>query len=116
PPDEAEAAPLQVLRHRLRLGGLRWELAELGDRVVNRTTVHERPQVLDEAGPGALERQRRAGVVDRGLDLGAIADDARIEHQPIDVVEAERRDALRLETEERRPVPVALAQDRRPGQ
>ena len=70
--------------------------------------------MVDERRPVALERQDRPGVVDRRLDLRAVAHDPGVEHQPVDVVGAEGRHRLRLEPRERRPVPVALPQDRRP--
>ena len=48
--------------------------------------------------------------------FAAVPDDAGVEHQPIDVVRAERGDLLGLESGERLAVTGALPQDRRPGE
>jgi hypothetical protein len=62
------------------------------------------------------QRERRARVGDRSLDLAAVADDARIGEQPLDVAFVEARDARWVEAGERAPEVAALAQDRQPRQ
>src|SRR4051812_33145575 len=62
------------------------------------------------------ERERRARVRDRGLDLAAVADDRRVAEETLHVALAEPRDALRIEAFEGGAEPVALAQDRDPRQ
>ena len=51
-----------------------------------------------------------------GEDLGAVAHDSGIRHQPLDVGVAERGDDLGVEAVERLAEGRALAQDGRPGQ
>jgi hypothetical protein len=70
--------------------------------------------VLGEASAFAPELQNRLGVRDRRLDLGAVADDSGVVHQPLDIARAEARDRGGIEASECAPVPVALAQDGRP--
>src|SRR6185295_5601434 len=52
----------------------------------------------------------------RRLDLGAVANDARVAEQAPDVVVAEPGDRVGLEARERGPERLALAQDRQPRQ
>ena len=111
--DEAEAAPLQLLAHRRRLGGLRRDLADRAKRVHARLAVDERPEQLAERH---VERERRPGVPDHGLDLAAVADDAGVAEQPLDVAFAEAGDRLDVPAGERGAVALALVQDRRPGE
>ena len=62
------------------------------------------------------QRQRRAGICDRRLDLAAVAHDRVVEEQALDVVFRELRDHLGIEARERAPEGLALAQDRQPRQ
>ena len=71
----------------------------------------ERPQQL-----GERHVERGAGVRDRGLDLGPVAHDRGVGHQPLHVLLAERGHDLGVEARERGPEALALAQDRDPGQ
>ena len=65
-------------------------------------------------GQSAGHVERGGGIVDRGLDLAPVADDARIREQALDVVPVERGDATDRESRERPPEGLALAQDRQP--
>ena len=110
---EAEAAPLQLLAHRRRLRGLGGDLRD-GAKVVHAGfAADERPEQLAERH---VERERRACVSDRGLDLAAVADDAGVSEQPLDVALAEARDRLDLPARKSLPVALPLVQDRRPGE
>ena len=73
-------------------------------REIGRRTTRTRAAVVEE----------RAGVADRRVDLGAVADDPGVGHQPRPVVVVEGRDDRRVEAAERRAERLALAQDRRP--
>jgi hypothetical protein len=57
-----------------------------------------------------------AGVRDRRLDLAAVADDAGIGEEPLDLTLAERGDGIDVEPGEARTERGALAQDRDPRQ
>src|SRR5690348_9082925 len=56
------------------------------------------------------------GVVDGRLDLGPVADDALVAHQPRDVAGREARDGGSIEAPERRTEVLAFAQYREPAQ
>ncbi len=113
--DELEAARRQFLRDRDRdrrrgghaLGGL--------ERVHLRLAANIAPQQLGEAGAFLhdLEIALRAG--DGTLDLGAVAHDAGIVHQRLDLPGVVARNFRRLEIVERFAEIVALAQDGDPG-
>ena len=111
-PDEAEARLAQLLRERLRAGRLR-------EPVVRASAAPGPSTRYDQtsSGSGALgiaQRDRRARVGDRGLDLAAVPDDPGVGEQPLDVRLAELGDALGVEARERRAEVLALAQDRQP--
>src|SRR5438874_11380545 len=111
-PDEAEAAPFQVLAHRLRLGRLGRDLGEGPPGVDDRLSAHERPEMRVQAA----ELQRCPGIPDRRRDLRAVADDRRVCEKPLDVALVESGHALRIEAGERAAIALALAEDRRPGE
>ncbi len=71
---------------------------------------------LGERLPLLMHRGGGLGVVDRRLDLAAVADDAGVLQEPVDVALAEARDRLDVEVREGGPEVLALAQDREPGQ
>ena len=110
---ETEAAPLQLLAHRRRLRGLGGDLRD-GAKVVHAgVAADERPEQLAER---QVERERRPRVSDRGLDLAAVANDAGVSEQPLDVALAEARDRLDVPAGKRLAVTLPLVQDRRPGE
>ena len=75
-----------------------------------------RPEHLVERAAGRVQVPQRPTVGDRRLDLGAVAHDAGVGHEPGHVVVAERGDDLGVEVGERRPERGPLAQDRDPGE
>jgi hypothetical protein len=72
-------------------------------------------QVAERLAPRS-QRADGAGIVDRGFDLAAVADDPGVIQQPRDVRRAEGGDRLDLEVGEGPPEAVSLAQDREPGE
>ena len=108
--DEPEAAPLQLLRERRRLGRRRREIAHPG----RPTRPRRRREPPDEVGQAAGKLERGDGIPDRRLDLAAMADDRRVGEQPLHVALVEPGDALDREAGERLPEALALAQDRQP--
>jgi len=116
--DEGPAALLEVLRERDRLrsrahpperrpgqpsragGGIRLETPEVGG---------ERAELVAEIA-GA------AGVVDGGLDLPAVADDAGVGEEARHVARPEARDLLEVEPREGAAERVALPEDGEPGE
>ena len=104
--DEGEPAPPQLASEGaglLRHGG---HVAQRPRRRRGRRS--ERPEERIEPSLGT-ERERGLRVGPRRLDLLAVAHDAGVAHQPLDVGIGERGDGLRLEATEggvkRRPLP-----------
>ena len=62
------------------------------------------------------QRAGATGVLDRRLDLPAVADDAGIAQEPRHVPRAEAGDPLEVEAVEDLPEPLPLAEDRQPGE
>ena len=69
---------------------------------------------LGERRAALAQREHRAGVRDRGLDLLAVAHDARVPEQPLDVGGTERGNQLGIEAREGAAEGLSLAQDRQP--
>ena len=109
--DEPEARPLQSLREGGRLRGR-------GEPVGGRDgyRVHRgrpSPEELVQRDVVA-QGDRRSGVRDRGLDLAAMTDDARIAEQTADIALAETGDDVGVEARETCTERLALPQDRQP--
>ncbi len=116
--DEGPAALLQVLRQRRRLGRRRHggqDLARDPART-RRPCGLPAPEVGRQRPEFGRQLLRALRVVDRRFDLAAMADDARVAEQPLDVARLEPRDALELEIGEAFAKSLALAQDREPAQ
>src|SRR5207244_3511661 len=112
--DEAEGGRAQLLRQRSRLRRRRVPVRS-GAR--SATVLRPmRPHELRQRRPCRPERERRARVRDRRLDLAAVPDDPRVAEQPLDVARTELRHRLRIEARERRTEGRPLAQDREPGE
>src|SRR5215218_771014 len=107
--DEAEAAPLELTRHR---GRLRRRGGKVGRRARRAFAARaKRPHELRQRPLLLLEPDRGSRILDSRLDLPPVADDALVGQQPLDVALPEPRDLLDLEAGERRPERLALAQD-----
>ena len=102
-PDEAPAAPLQVLRQRDRLGRL--ARAARGRPPVGL----EAPDVRGERALLLDQLDGAPGVVDRRLDLAAVADDPGVGEQALDVVVAEAGDRVGRSRRRRCGTPRACA-------
>jgi hypothetical protein len=61
-----------------------------------------------------LDQRTRVG--DRGFDLATMTHNARVAEEPVHIAHAEARDSSGLESRERAPEVLALAQDRDPRQ
>ena len=116
--DEAPAAAAQLLAQRGRFGRTRERpqggpIEPLGPRRrVRRRSATRRPRA--SLPPPAARSP--AGVVEHRFDLAAVADDAGVAEQALDVGGAEARDRLGVEVGEGAAEVLALAQDRQPGQ
>ncbi len=87
---------------------------DAGQTIDDRAAFDESPHEARERH--ALVRcQISLGIRDRGFDLGAIADDAFVVHQPRDVAFGEARDARGIEIVEGFAEVFALSQDGDPG-
>jgi hypothetical protein len=114
--DEAEAAYLQVLAHRVRLGRGGGNLLHRAPAVLPGPTADELPGVAVEAAELALDRKERPGIGDRGLELEAVAHDARIAHERPQFARAETGHLCGVESRELAAVVLALLQYRVPGE
>src|SRR5262249_18742731 len=74
------------------------------------------PDELVERCARLPQRDRGPRIGDRCLDLAAVADDARVREEPLDVRVAEACDRVGLETGEGGAEALALTQDRQPGE
>src|SRR5690606_7849677 len=110
-----EAGGLQFLRHRLG------DLALRRHRLMGAEGVLEDAAALmlpEEIGEGLLLADPEIGLcaLDRALDLAAMADDAGVSQQALDIGLGETGDRLGLEAGEAGAEGVALPQDGDPGQ
>ena len=114
--DERPAAALELLRKRPRRVGVR-ELEQCLAGYAPRPVGGGRLEAPDKGGERALrfdQLERPPRVVDRRLDLPAVAHDRRVTEEPLDVALAEPGDPPEVEACERAPEGLALAQDRQP--
>src|SRR5436190_3024806 len=107
-PDETKPGLAQAFRQLDRPGGLR------GPRRRRRPVGPVAPDELRQRRLRLPQRDSRPRVRDRRLDLAAMADDARVLEQALDVRLAEAGDGLGVEPCERGPEALALAEDRQP--
>ena len=115
-PAEFEAALRQFLGDRARDCGLRRHLASRFVVVDFRPAVDEVPQQLRKARPLVHDVEPGARRAHRAFDLCAVAHDAGILHQPLDLGRPVARDFFRNEIVEGAAEIVALAQDGDPRQ
>src|SRR6185503_9643838 len=113
--DEAEAALLQVLAHRVRFGGARRDVVALAP-VLDRLAADELPDVAVERAELLLHGEKRLRVAHGAFDLQAVAHDAFVLHQERLTGSGEARDLGRIKSGKGAPVVRALFQDRRPAQ
>ncbi len=112
--DEGETGLFQAFAHGHGLRGDRRDFAAILEMIDHRPVIHKRP----EEGHRILQRQPRLGIAPGGIELEAVADDPRIEHQFIDFCVAHLRHALYVEAEQHLAIPLAFTQHgdpRKPG-
>src|ERR1700692_2436752 len=108
-PDEAEASTLQILAHRITLGGGLGNAAQVQGPPAQRTAFGELPNVAVEGALGSLDLKRRPGVGNERVDFESISDDAGIQQQAPALKVAVAGHFLGVETVERFAVGPALA-------
>lgn len=109
--NEGEAGFLQAFTHRHRLRRDGRHFAAILEMIDFRHTTDKGPEKRHRI----LQRQPGLGIASGGIELEAIADDARIEHQFIDFRIAHLRHALHVEAVHHLPVMLAFAQHSDPG-
>src|SRR5262249_41456497 len=114
--DELEATPRELLGHRSRDRRFRRHLRGGAEAIDLGPAADEIPKQPREARTLFHCTEIRARGENRALDLHAIADDARILHQLLDLLRRVARDLLGLEAVEGAAEILALAQDSDPGQ
>ena len=110
--DEGEAGFFQSLAHCQRFGCDRRDLAAILEMVDDRMVANERPEKRHRI----LQRQPGLSVAPRGVEFQAIANDARIEHEFVDLGVAHLRHALHIEAEQHLTITLAFAQHGDPRQ
>lgn len=112
--DEGETGLFQAFAHGHGLWGDGGDFAAILEMIDHRAVIHKRP----EEGHRIFQRQPRLGVTSSGIELEAVADDPRIEHQLIDFRVAHLRHTLYIKAEQHLAISLALAQHgdpRKPG-
>ncbi len=110
-PDERETGFFQAFAH--FHGGRRHgrDFAAILEMIDHRLACDERPEKFHRV----LQRQPGLGIAPGRVELEAVADDARIEHQLVDFGIAHLRHALHIKTEHHLTIMLAFAQHRDPG-
>src|SRR5437899_379807 len=113
--DEPKATLDQVAAHGARSLGLGRRFTQAPPGILQGPAADELPDVPVEGPVLALNREERARVGDRGLDLRAITDDARVVHEAPDTGRGVAADFLWIESVERLPIRRALLENGRPA-
>lgn len=103
--DEGEAGFFQGATHGFSLGRNRRDLAAVLEVIDLGHAAHERPEQTHRV----FQRQPGRGIAAGGVELEAIAHDARVEHQCLDLGIAEARQALCIEAEQDLSIMLAFA-------
>ncbi len=103
--NEGEAGFFQGFAHGFGLGGNCRDLAAILEVIDLGYAADKRP----EQPHRILQRQPGGGIAPGGIELEAIAHNARIEHQPFDFVIAQTGQALRIKTEQDLSIMLAFA-------
>src|SRR5689334_3379607 len=115
-PAKLETALRQFLGYCARDRGFGRHLTDAAKAIDLGTAVHEVPQQFGKARPLFHHLEPGARREHRAFDLGAVANDAGIAHQPFDLRASVARDLFRIEAVEGAAEILAFAQDRNPGQ
>jgi len=115
-PDEVETPTLEVLAEPRRLLGDSGDLRERRKVILPWLSSDESPLVGGEATQLVLELQEGLGILDGGLDLQPVADNAWVSKQFFHLAGGEAGDTLGLEALERFQVRGAFAEDRAPAE
>src|ERR1051325_6719605 len=106
--DEAESALEERLAHAVRFFGARRKLSQRPARILLGDAADEAPEEAVERPFLLAELEERLRVLDRGLDLLPVADDARILQRALDPARRVARHLLGVEAiehlEEARPL------------
>src|SRR6185369_14891237 len=111
-----ETAACELLRHFLRDRALRRNLLRASEAIDLGFAVDEVPQQVREAGSLVHDVEPGTRREDGAFDLHAIADNALVLHQALDLLGRVARYLLGLEFAEGSPEVVAFAQYGDPGQ
>lgn len=110
--DEGETGLFQAFAHGHGLRGDGRYFAAILEMIDHRAVIHKRP----EEGHRILQRQPRLGITPGGIELDAVADDPRIEHQFIDFRVAHLRHTLYVEAEQHLAISLTFTQHGDPRQ
>src|SRR5256885_12347877 len=114
--DETEAATFQILADRVRYRRTGRHLLHALPAILQRTSVHEAPQIGVERAEFPPHSEEGPGVSDRRFDLEAAAHEARTGHQSLRAPHSEARELCRGEPGEGPAVVFAFFVDSRPSE
>ncbi len=103
--DEGETGFFQRFTHGFSFGGNRRDLAAIGKVIDLGHAADKRP----EQAHRVLQRQPGGGVAASGVELEAIAHDARVEHQRFDFSLGQPGQTLRIKAEQDLSIMLAFA-------
>ena len=109
--DERETGFFQALAHLYRGWRDGRDFAAILEMIDHRLATDERPEKFHRV----LQRQPGLGIAPGRIELEAVADDARIEHQLVDLGIAHLRYALHVKAEHHLTIMLAFAQHGDPG-
>lgn len=104
-PDEGKAGFFQRLAHRFGLGRNRRDFAAILEMIDLGLAADKGP----EQPHRVLQRQPGGGIASGGVELEAIAYDARIKHQRLDLRIGQRCQTLRIKPEQDLSIMLAFA-------
>src|SRR6516162_8491276 len=115
-PYALEAAPFQILAHRIRFFGGAWNVAHALPCILHRCVIDEPPNIGVEAGKMPLHLDKSFGIHDGGFDLQSVAYDPGIGEQFSELPLSVSRDLAWLEIVKGAAVALALSQYGNPAQ
>ncbi len=111
---ERKTTLFEVSAHPVGKLGSNWRMHPDASLVLDGSAIDPIPKVLPERPKLLLNFQKRAGILDGGVHLCAVSNNARIGEQPINIRLSVRRHSNRVEPFEGRPIAFAPLQNGKP--
>src|SRR5882672_1374778 len=114
--DEIETALAKVLAHGVGFGGTSRDLSEGFPAVPNGLAVDEAPEISVEAAELFLDGEEGFGVLDRGLDLQTVSNNAGVSEERFGLAGVVSGDLARIKSVECTAIVVPFVQNGGPTQ